>query len=149
MRISDWSSDVCSSDLSGYPGQKAWSITVGMQYAVFSNITAGIFVTNPNKASFVEEIKEALPVTAAMGIAWAFSQKVLGVAGLKRVSGIPLSVHCGLEYLPHHSLAVRVGASSAPFRHYGGLGLMWGPFRLDMAISSTLQLGFTPQISMA
>src|SRR3546814_8448033 len=79
---------------------------------LFSNITAGIFVTNPNKASFVEEIKEALPVTAAMGIAWAFSQKVLGVAGLKRVSGIPLSVHCGLEYLPHPSLAVRVGASS-------------------------------------
>src|SRR3546814_20653725 len=83
-----------------------------------------------------------------MGIAWAFSQKVLGVAGMKRVSGIPLSVHCGLEYLPHPSLAVRVGAYSAPFRHYGGLGLMWGYFRLDMAISSTIQIVLTTQISM-
>lgn len=132
----------------GYAAAQAWSVTVGMQFSPLPRLTAGAKISNPNRAAFDGALKAEIPVVAALGGAWLFSQKVMAVAELEWTSGFSASLKGGLEYRFHPQAAVRAGVSTAPFRQYGGLGLTYKGFTLDVAASSHLQLGFTPQISI-
>lgn len=131
-----------------YTSQQAFSVAAGIQVRPVPRLSLGIYISNPNKASFSGELEAEIPVTVSAGAAYAFSEKVLAAVELEKTAGFPAVVKTGLEYYFHTSLAARAGVSTAPFRQYAGLGLAYGGFTLDLSASSHILLGFTPQISI-
>ncbi|HYH56142.1 MAG TPA: hypothetical protein VD772_05985 [Anseongella sp.] len=132
-----------------YTSQQAVSVAAGIQASPWTGLTLGAYISNPNKAAFEDVLEADIPVTAALGAAYAFSGKVLAVTELEKVSGYPAVLRAGLEYAFHASLRARAGVSTSPFRQYAGLGLCYSGFALDVAASAHQQLGFTPQIAIS
>ncbi|MFS8615795.1 MAG: hypothetical protein FWJ85_03145 [Solitalea sp.] len=131
----------------GYTSQQAWSVAAGIQVSLDPGMRLGASVSNPHKAAFSRDLYAQIPFMASLGIAFDFSEKIMGTAALERASGTT-RLRAGFEYRLHENLSLRGGISTAPFRQYGGLGLQISGLSLDLAAATHLQLGFTPQISL-
>ena len=57
---------------------------------------------------------------------------------------MPVHVNAGLQYIFSGQFFAGIGIETSSTSHYGGVGLRWKNFRVDLSVTYHLQLGFTP-----
>lgn len=130
------------------PHQQAWSVGTGIQFAPLPRLKLGAAVYNPNRAVFNGAVYAEIPFIVSMGLACDFSEKVMGTVAADHTFGGETRLRTGVEYRLHPNFGIRGGISTNPFTQYGGLGLLYQGLALDLAASSHLYLGLSPQISL-
>jgi len=130
----------------GYGAVNGYSFDLGVSYILNSKITLGTYVNNPLNQKYRSDIDFSLPSNFSIGISCQTSAIVVLTGEIKKEPEQPAGIHLGLEYIPVDVLHLSAGLSVNPFRHYAGVGVLYGPLDLAFAVSSDPYLGYQPQI---
>ncbi|WP_291399457.1 hypothetical protein [Daejeonella sp.] len=132
-----------------YGSERLISVDAGMQYRVNDKLWIASHLSNPAKASFNDLVGTNLPVGLSFGFSYVFSDKVLVISDVQKVLNAGIDTKVGMEYKLINWFALRGGLSANPFKQYGGFGINYQRFALDVAISSHLQLGYSPNLAFS
>ena len=135
--------------IQNYGSAKAFSAEAGIQYLANEKFMIGAHVANPNKSTYDEEAGTDIPVSLQVGASYKFSDKVLLASSLVKTLNSTMDVKLGLEYHLIKWLALRGGVSANSFKQYVGFGLNYQHFKIDLATSSHLALGYSPQLALS
>lgn len=125
------------------------SVDAGMQYRVNEKLWVASHISNPAKTNIHNFTESNLPVALSLGFSYVFSDKVLVICDIQKVLNSGIDSKIGLEYKFVKWFAIRGGLSANPFKQYGGFGLHHRRFTLDIAISSHVQLGYSPKLAFS
>ncbi|MDY0084592.1 MAG: hypothetical protein RBR84_01625 [Bacteroidales bacterium] len=131
-----------------YEKFQAISFELGVQYAVNEKLTAGAYVFNPGKARLSEYTDERLPVILRFGLAYQFSDQLIGTAEIEKNFDREASIRAGLEYFVLEKFFVRAGINTQPGIFTFGTGFDLGPVRIDLAGNLHQVLGTSIQSSL-
>ncbi|MCS6981529.1 MAG: hypothetical protein N2110_07730 [Flavobacteriales bacterium] len=111
-------------------------------------LTLAFHLVNPIRQRIASFDRERLPALLRFGLAYQWSEKLRSNLDLEKDLERPFAARLGLELIPHPMLYVRGGAATGPVLAAFGMGLRWGPVRLDVASTYHQALGFSPQASL-
>jgi hypothetical protein len=131
----------------GYGSVNGYSFDLGAIWVLNTRILLGAYVNNPLHQKYQSGIDFPLPSNFNIGISCQTSAIVTLTAEIKREPDQPAGIHLGLEYIPARAFQLRGGLSVNPFRHYAGMGVLYGRLELSVAVTSDPFLGYQPQIS--
>lgn len=132
-----------------YGSANAISADVGMHYRLNDRVWIGTHISNPGRSTYKELSGSIIPVSLAFGVSFEFSDKVLIISDILKVLNAGINAKLGIEYTLVNWFALRGGMSANPFKQYAGFGLNYQRFALDMAISSHLNLGYSPSLAFS
>lgn len=132
-----------------YGSERLISIDAGMQYRINEKLWIASHISNPAKASFNNQAGTNLPVGLSIGFSYTFSDKVFVISDIQKYLNAGIDTKVGLEYKIIKWFALRGGLSANPFKQYGGFGINYHRFALDVAISSHLQLAYSPNLGFS
>jgi hypothetical protein len=132
-----------------YGSESLISVDAGMQYRVNEKFWIASHISNPAKTSFNDLASSNLPVTLSLGASFIFSDKVLLISDVQKLLNAGMDTKIGMEYKLINWFVIRGGLSVNPFKQYGGFGLIYQRFALDVAISSHLNLGYSPNLAFS
>lgn len=125
------------------------SMDAGIQYRINEQLWIASHISNPAKTSLNDLAATNLPVALSFGVSYIFSDKILVLSDIQKVLNSGIDTKIGMEYKLIKWFAMRGGLSANPFRQYAGFGIIYHRFVLDMAISSHLQLGYSPNVAFS
>ena len=70
------------------------------------------------------------------------------IAGYTKDIDLKERIRFGMEYHPMDVLYIRTGVSTEDVQGHFGVGVRYGNFDLDMAVSFRSRLGATPQVNL-
>src|SRR3546814_672192 len=103
MRISDWSSDVCSSDLASGPGNMPSPMPVRRILATTREIGAAMLLRIPNPESRIPVVQK-IPHSVPKSLAAGFEMRLRPPFGPRHVAaraGAVAQPGRGVEHVPH------------------------------------------------
>ena len=131
-----------------YGSKSLVSGKIGLMYKPDDSWTLGVQVCNPVPVKISDYPEERLPVLFRLGIGYNISGKVLVLLeGEKDLEHKPV-IRTGLEIKLASMVWGRLGVISDPFMVTGGIGLMLGKIRIDIATQFHMVLGFSPSLSV-
>jgi len=125
------------------------SVDAGVQYRINEQLWIASHISNPAKTSLNDLAATNLPVALSFGGSYVFSDKILVLSDIQKVLNSGIDIKIGMEYKLIKWFALRGGLSANPFMQYAGFGIIYQRFVLDMAISSHLQLGYSPNVAFS
>ncbi|HOI31648.1 MAG TPA: hypothetical protein PLC47_02690 [Bacteroidales bacterium] len=131
-----------------YEKFQAISFELGVQYDVNEKLTAGAYLFNPGKVRLSEYTDERLPVILRFGLAYQFSDQLVGTAEIEKDFDREASIRAGLEYYVLKKFFVRAGINTQPGIFTFGTGFDLGPVRIDLAGNLHHVLGTSIQSSL-
>ncbi len=132
-----------------YGSEKLISVDAGMQFRVNEKLWIASHISNPAKLSFNDVEGSNFPIALSLGASYIFSDKVLMISDIQKDLNSGIDTKIGIEYKLINWFALRGGLSANPFKQYGGFGLNYQRFALDVAMSSQLQLGYSPNLAFS
>ncbi|WP_155975747.1 PorV/PorQ family protein [Daejeonella oryzae] len=132
----------------GYGSSSAFSAAAGIQYLLSENIRIGAHISNPGKGNFGKNINATIPVQMQLGVSYISSSKVIIAGTIEQLLHSEMDLKMGLEYNLINWFAIRAGVSANPFKQYGGFGLNYRKFKLDVAATSQPITGYSPQLAL-
>ena len=136
-------------EVAKYGSAQTFSAEVGLQYQATEKLWIASHIANPNGSRYDDLSESTLPVSISFGASYRFSDKVLISSDIQKVLSSTVDVKLGLEYKLIEWFSLRGGISASPFKQYGGFGLSYERFCLEVASSSHPNLGFSPQIAIS
>jgi len=130
--------------IAGYGNASAVGFEIGTIWHITDKIHTGLQISNPVGAKFGKDLKEKISSVYSFGIGYDASEKFLVSAEIIKEEDQSVNINTGLQYRIMNQLLVRAGISSATSSVWGGVGLSWGAFRLDVTTSYHPDLGITP-----
>lgn len=134
--------------IQNYGSASALSLEVGMQYWVNDNWCLGLHVTNPSNSRY-GNIEAPIAKRFQIGTSYRFSEELLLASSINMITSQPTDLGFGLEYNLLNVLLLRGGISLEPVKHYVGLGIHSGSWKLDIATPWHAVLGYAPQIGLS
>jgi hypothetical protein len=132
-----------------YGSANAISVDAGMQFQLNDRIWIGTHISNPSGSRYQDLSGSTIPVSLSFGISYEFSDKVLIISDINKVLNASIDTKLGIEYRLINWFAIRGGMSANPFKQYAGFGLNYQRFALDVAISSHLNLAYSPNLAFS
>jgi hypothetical protein len=132
-----------------YGGTHTYSVEAGLQYALNDKLLIGAHITNPNRSTYNHQVNAAIPVSIEFGMSYKISSNLLLNNDIQKTLNSATDVRGGLEYSIGEWLDLRGGLSVNPFRQYMGVGCRYRNLRFDVAASSHIALGYSPQIALS
>ena len=132
--------------IDGYGGTGAVGLHVGLLLPLLSSLDLGAHATNVNGPSLVEG--EALPQTLSVGLQYRAGDALRVLVDVFKDRAFPAAVRGGLEVRPLSLIALRAGATTAPTRFTGGIGLHLDWLQAHVAAEQHAELGWTPSASL-
>lgn len=126
-----------------YNSSNAVNFEVGTIIHLTEQLHAGINLYNPMGGKF-DKTGEQLAAVYKAGIGYDASDKFFVSAELLKATGQPVNVNAGVQYQFVKQFFARAGISSASSAAYGGVGIGWQNFRLDITGNYHPQLGWSP-----
>jgi len=130
--------------IAGYGNASAIGFEIGTIWHITEKIHTGLQISNPVGAKFGKDQQEKMSSVYSFGIGYDASEKFLVSAEIIKEEDRPVNINAGFQYSIMYQLMVRAGISSATSSVWGGVGLSWGAFRIDLATSYHPDLGITP-----
>lgn len=136
--------------IANYGSTSAVFADFGIHYQFNSQIGLGASMANINQARISNSFGETapLPTTLSLGVSYQPTQQVLVVVDAVKQVDVPLSFRGGAEYEINELLYGRVGIGTEPLFLSGGLGIKWKGLKVDLALSYTELVQYTPHISV-
>jgi hypothetical protein len=132
----------------GYGSRAVMIAQAGVQARLTDALWFGAHLFNPGQAQLADRYDEKVPTVLRAGFGYSFSDKLLINGAVEKDIDRDESIRAGLEYHPAQALFFRIGVSTGPTQGHFGLGLRFGRFDADLAVSVRSQLGATPQLSL-
>ena len=135
-----------------FGSETALLLDVGVQGEVLPQLRAGLSARNllglgGGDDADLRRSAAAVP-GLTVGLAYAASDRATLVVDADHDLDFGLSVRAGAEFLPVPAVALRTGVSTEPVRFTGGVGVVSGPVRADVAVELHETLGLTPAFGL-
>jgi hypothetical protein len=111
-------------------------------------LSGGIHIYNPVAGKLGKGSDEKLAAAYKMGAGYDASDNFYVSAEIIKEEDKPVNVNGGLQYRFKKQFFVRAGFVSETSSGFGGIGLSWKNFRLDVSASYHPQLGFSPGLML-
>ncbi|MES3018056.1 MAG: hypothetical protein V4721_09765 [Bacteroidota bacterium] len=131
-----------------YGSAKAYTVEIGFQLKLTSNVTIASNIVNPNRSRYNDLSNSSLPVKISIGTACRLSDRIYIIGDIEKILNQPLDAMTGIEYNIINWFSLRGGISANPFKQYAGFGLDYNKIQIDLAVASHPRLGYSPQISL-
>jgi hypothetical protein len=129
--------------IAGYGNASAITFEAGAILHISDNLHAGLQVNNPVGGKFGKD-QEKLPFIYKAGLGYDASERFFISAEIEKEENKPVNVNAGFHYKLISLLHFRAGISSSTSQVWGGVGIKYHSFRLDITSSYHPQLGITP-----
>jgi hypothetical protein len=126
-----------------YANSSTVNFEIGAMVHLTNQLNAGIHVYNPIGGKF-SKTNEQLTAAYKIGIGYDASEKFFVSAEITKEEDHPVNINAGIQYQFIKQFFARAGISSATSAAYGGAGVSWNNFRLDISGSYHPQLGWSP-----
>ncbi len=126
-----------------YGNANTVNFEIGAMVHLTNQLNAGIHVYNPVGGNF-PKTGEKLSAAYKMGLGYDASERVFVCGEIVKEEDYPVNVNAGIQYRFMKQFFARAGISSATSATYGGVGVSWNIFRLDISSSYHPQLGWSP-----
>jgi hypothetical protein len=131
-----------------YGSSSAMVAELGMQAKLNDHLWIGAHLYNPGRAKLGGPYEEKIPTLLRAGLGYTFSEKLLMTGEVEKDIDRRERYMAGIEYHPNQALYLRTGISTGNTQGHFGVGLRFGQFDVDMAVSFRGQLGATPQLNL-
>lgn len=121
----------------------------GLLYRISSKLKLGLFLFNPTRSKYAEQLQERIPTFVRLGLAHDVSDKLQLTAETEQVLDRKTVWRGGVRYQLHEILSLAVGASNNPVYYTFGTGIRLKAFRMDFAASMHEVLGLTPHLGLS
>lgn len=132
----------------GYGSSSTVTAELGAIAHLTEQLHAGIHIYNPIGGQLGKTKDEKLGAAYTFGVGYEASKSFLVSIEIIKQEDVPVNVNAGILYNFHRQFFARAGFSSATESPYGGAGISWNNFRLDVCASYHPQLGFTPGVML-
>jgi hypothetical protein len=132
--------------ISNYGTASAISTEAGVVFHLSEKLHTGFHVSNPVGGKFGKDQNEKLASVYALGIGFEASKKFFISTAIEKEENQAVNVNAGFQYKLIKQLLVRAGISSATSSVWGGVGLSFNSFRIDVTTGYHPQLGITPGV---
>ncbi len=126
-----------------------FGLDIGLQGSIYGRTYIGVYALNINTPHIGALTKYELPQRIVAGIAYQPLTDLITAVSFNKTSGFDIQVEGGFEYHIIPLLALRLGASTAPNRFSGGIGLNHGNIRFDYALRTHPVLAETHQFGLS
>ena len=126
-----------------YTNANTVNVEIGAMVHLTHQVNFGIHVYNPVGGKF-NKTGEKLSSAYKMGIGYDVSEQFFVSAEVVKEEDYPVNLNAGIQYRFMKQLFARAGIASASNIAYGGVGIEWNKFRLDISGSYHPQLGLSP-----
>lgn len=136
--------------IQNYGNTIGFSLDAGMMYHLNHQLTIGVNINNPSKQTYNNSnVPIYLPSDIKIGAAYQAANKILIASTLTKNIDKEYNIGLGIDYQLLEILSLRGGISIKPFKQYGGIGINYKKFMLDLAVESDPYLGYSSQIGVA
>lgn len=136
--------------IQNYGSAIGFSIDAGIMYHLNDQLSIGLNINNPSKQTYNNSNTSIyLPSVINIGAAYQAANKVLIATTLSKNFNETYNIGLGLDYQLLEILSLRGGITLKPFKQYGGVGIDYKKFKLDLAVESDPYLGYSSQIGFA
>ncbi|WP_142601727.1 PorV/PorQ family protein [Solitalea koreensis] len=137
-----------SLNIESYGLTYTFSVDLGIQAKLTDQLVLATQIVNPTRAKFGNDLINPIETIFCLGALYTFSPKAFITTEVEKSLGFPVNTKVGMEYKPLEMVAVRGGISSFPLRQYFGMGILLKKIKLDVAASTHVSLGYSPQFSL-
>jgi len=128
----------------GFESPSTVNFEIGAIAHLTEKLNAGIHFYNPVGGKLSKTENEKLCSIYSFGIGYEASDNFLISAEIVKQEDLPVNVNAGVEYDFAKQFFARFGISSENASPFGGAGISWNNFRLDVSASYHPQLGISP-----
>lgn len=126
-----------------YTNANTVNFEIGAMVHLTDELNFGVHVYNPVGGKFTKT-DEKLTAAYSAGLGYDVSDRFFMSAEVVKEEDYPVNVNAGIQYQFMKQFFARAGISSASSAAYGGVGISWNNFRLDVSGSYHPQLGWSP-----
>lgn len=127
-----------------YGNASAINFELGAMMHISPRLNAGFHLYNPVGGKLGKNSDEKLASAYRFGIGYDASDNFFVGTEIIKEEDRPVNVNGGVQYQFKKQFFARVGFIGDTGSGYGGVGVAWKQFRVDIAANYHPQLGFTP-----
>jgi hypothetical protein len=127
----------------GYKSASAITAEAAVLFRLLPQLQSGISIVNPVGGKMGEE---KLPSVYKIALGYEPSDHFFVAISIIKEEERPVNCIAGLQYQFANKFLARIGMIGESSAIYGGAGLCWGKFRIDVCVSYHAQLGYSPGI---
>lgn len=127
-----------------YGSGSSVNFEIGAILHLTEKIHAGIHAYNPVGGKFSKQADEKLAAIYTVGLGYEPTDNFLVTAEIMKEEDQPVTITGALQYNFQKQFFARLGVESETGNAFGGAGISWKAFRLDLNAAYHPQLGFSP-----
>jgi hypothetical protein len=132
----------------GFESPSTVNFEIGVICHFTEKLNAGIHFYNPVGGRLSKTENDKLSSIYSFGMGYEASDNFLVSAEIVKQEGLPVNVNAGVQYNFAKQFFARFGIASQNGSPYGGAGVSWKNFRLDISASYHPQLGLSPGLML-
>ncbi|MBA2250780.1 MAG: hypothetical protein H0W12_11390 [Chitinophagaceae bacterium] len=127
-----------------YLSATSYNFEIGAIAHLSEKLHVGLHAYNPGGSKLINTDNEKLGAAYKFGMGYDASETFSVAMEVIKEEDKPLDVNAGFRYNFLNQFFIRAGVTTGAGIGYAGVGLSWKNFRLDVAGSYQLPLGFSP-----
>jgi hypothetical protein len=128
----------------GFESPSTVTFEIGAIVHLSENLNAGIHFYNPVGGRLSKTENDKLGSVYSFGMGYEASENFLLTAEIVKQEDLPVNVNAAVQYNFAKQFFARFGIASQNESPFGGAGVSWDNFRLDVSASYHPQLGLSP-----
>lgn len=132
----------------GFESPSTVNFEIGVICHFTEQLNGGIHIYNPVGGRLSKTENDKLSSVYSFGLGYEASDNFFVSGEIVKQEDLPVNVNAGVQYNFAKQFFVRFGIASQNESPYGGAGLSWKNFRLDVSASYHPQLGFSPGLML-
>lgn len=132
----------------GFESPSTVNFEIGVICHFTEKLNGGIHIYNPVGGRLSKTENDKLSSVYSFGLGYEASDNFFVSAEIVKQEDLPVDVNAGVQYNFAKQFFARFGIASQIESPYGGAGLSWKNFRLDVSASYHPQLGFSPGLML-
>lgn len=132
----------------GFESPSTVNFEIGVICHFTEKLNGGIHIYNPVGGRLSKTENDKLSSVYSFGLGYEASDNFFVSAEIVKQEDLPVDVNAGVQYNFAKQFFARFGIASQNESPYGGAGLSWKNFRLDVSASYHPQLGFSPGLML-
>lgn len=132
----------------GFESPSTLNFEIGAIAHLTEKLNAGIHFYNPVGGRLSKTENDKLSSVYSFGMGYEASENFLISAEIVKQEDLPVNVNAGVQYNFAKQFFARFGIESENETPFGGAGVSWKNFRLDLSASYHPQLGLSPGLML-
>jgi hypothetical protein len=132
----------------GFESPSAVNFEIGVICHLTEKLNGGFHIYNPVGGKLSKTENDKLSSVYSFGLGYEASANFLISAEIVKQEDLPVNVNAGVQYNFYKQFFARFGIASQNESPYGGAGVSWKNFRVDVSASYHPKLGVSPGLML-